>query len=412
MDRTEGSPTVKESEASAVGAAAVKTSKSEAPWVLVAGGFHWRGGMDRANAELAMHLSKHGTPLYLVAFEVDDKIARRPNVHCQLVGRPFNSFLLGDFGLHRQGLRMARQVVARYPDARVLVNGGNCPWGDLNWVHAVLAPWKCQDRGAPVWFRIKNRIAKAIARQREKGIGRAQIVIANSDLTRKHLIEHLRLDPKRVHTIYLGCDRPASPVTSEQRCNIKLGLGLSQDCPLVMFVGALSYDYNKGLDTLLSAWRELRGNHGWDAHLLVAGGGNAVDRWTRRCSNWGLSDQVRILGFTNRVTEYLTAADLLISPVRYEPYGLNVQEALSLGVPAMVSRSAGVAERYPAELSDMIIENPEDINAMVRQLLSWRSRIQQWKTRIAPLTSELLRYSWSDMAERIIEQSHAESSSS
>jgi glycosyltransferase involved in cell wall biosynthesis len=181
-----------------------------------------------------------------------------------------------------------------------------------------------------------------------------------------------------------------------------------------MFVGALSYDYNKGLDTLLSAWRELRGNHGWDAHLLVAGGGNAVDRWTRCCSNWGLSDQVRILGFTNRVTEYLSAADLLISPVRYEPYGLNVQEALTLGIPAMVSKSAGVAERYPSELSDMLIEDPDDVGALVNQLLSWRSQIAQWKTRIAPLTSELLRYSWSDMAERIIElsNSHPESSSS
>ena len=41
------------------------------PWVIVAGGFHPRGGMDRANAELAAFLASAGTPVHLVAHEID-----------------------------------------------------------------------------------------------------------------------------------------------------------------------------------------------------------------------------------------------------------------------------------------------------------------------------------------------------
>ncbi len=67
-----------------------------------------------------------------------------------------------------------------------------------------------------------------------------------------------------------------------------------------------------------------------------------------------------MVGFTNRVSDILAAADVLVSPVRYESYGLNVQEAICCGVPAIVSRAAGVAERYPTELSDLLLPDPND----------------------------------------------------
>ena len=43
----------------------------QSPWVLIAGGFHPRGGMDRANAALARYLGDREAQLYLVAHQVD-----------------------------------------------------------------------------------------------------------------------------------------------------------------------------------------------------------------------------------------------------------------------------------------------------------------------------------------------------
>ena len=97
----------------------------------------------------------------------------------------------------------------------------------------------------------------------------------------------------------------------------------------------------------------------------------------------------------------MAAVDLLVSPVRYESYGLNVQEALAGGVPAIVSRGAGIAERYPMELNDLLLPEPDDVHDLAARLLRWRMNIEEYKQRIAPLAVTLRAWTWRDMAEQI-----------
>jgi glycosyltransferase involved in cell wall biosynthesis len=115
-----------------------------------------------------------------------------------------------------------------------------------------------------------------------------------------------------------------------------------------------------------------------------------------------LGDRVHLLGFTDRVADLLAAADLLVSPARYEAFGLNVQEAICRGVPALVSNSAGVAERYPSDLAEMMLPDPEDVDDLVARLLCWRSGIDDWKDRFRPLANAIRGYTWFDMARRIV----------
>ncbi|HEY6395781.1 MAG TPA: glycosyltransferase family 4 protein, partial [Candidatus Binataceae bacterium] len=100
--------------------------------------------------------------------------------------------------------------------------------------------------------------------------------------------------------------------------------------------------------------------------------------------------------------EVLAASDLLVSPVRYEGYGLNVHEALCRGVPAMVSASAGVAERYPSELGELLLPDPEDAGDLAKRILSWRTDICGWKLRVVPLANSLRQRTWEDMAHEIV----------
>jgi glycosyltransferase involved in cell wall biosynthesis len=167
---------------------------------------------------------------------------------------------------------------------------------------------------------------------------------------------------------------------------------------LAAFVGGIGYDSNKGLDTLIHAWSALCSRADWDVDLIVAGGGRAVARWKNQIERAGLLDRIQIIGFTERVADVLAAADVLVSPVRYEAYGLNVHEALCSDVPAIVSASAGIAERYPIELSDLILRDPEDVDELIRLLLAWRLRLEWWKETVKPFGAELRRRSWMDMA--------------
>jgi glycosyltransferase involved in cell wall biosynthesis len=358
--------------------------------------------MDKANAALARYLIERGNPLHLVTHQADAEFLGHRSVTAHVVARPAGSYFLGEFFLNRVGRAVARRLTGPGTEVRVLANGGCCRWAGVNWVHCVHHAWPCCDRGAPPWFRVKNRVAKHAARRREReAIRAARLVIANSQRTKTDLIEKLHVEPARVHTVYPGTDQAAASAT--ERAAARRWLDLPADRPLVVFVGALGYDCNKGFDTLAAAWQRLCARPEWDADLVVAGGGNGLPAWRRRLHAAGLERRVRLLGFTEQVPELLAAADLLVSPVRYEAYGLNVQEAVCRGVPALVSAGAGVAERYPPALAPLLLPNPEDVSDLAARLLAWRPRQAEWRQVFADLAARLRCSTWSAMAGRIVE---------
>jgi glycosyltransferase involved in cell wall biosynthesis len=373
------------------------------PWVIVAGGFHQAGGMDRANAALVTYLCELGWPVHLVSFRVDADLEQNSSVTVHRVERPAASFFLGEMKLGWTGQKIAREITECRPDARVVVNGGNCAWPGINWVHCVHREWRVCDRSAPLWFRAKNRLEKLAARHRErKALRFAQTVLVNSERSRRNLITGFKLAPERVHTVYLGSDSGWKLITPARRAAARAWLGKTRALPLVAFVGSLGHDNNKGLDTLWSAWRVLCAQPEWDADLVVAGEGRALASWQETVARAGLDKRVMFLGFTDRIADLFAAVDLLVSPVRYESYGLNVHEAICCGVPAIVSARAGVAERYPAELADFLITNPDDVKELVSKLRRWRSDVEAFRRRIRPMEQQLRSYSWRDMAQRIV----------
>jgi glycosyltransferase involved in cell wall biosynthesis len=226
------------------------------------------------------------------------------------------------------------------------------------------------------------------------------LVVANSDQTRSALIERLDLPSDRVHTVYYGVDPERfRPATEAERAEARARLGWNDDRPTVAFVGALG-DQRKGFDTLLDAWRRLSADPGWDARLVIVGAGTTLDHWRREAE--GMRGSVEFLGFRSDVPDVLRGCDALVSPTRYEAYGLNVHEALCCGLPALVSRSAGVAERYPAELEDLLIPDPDDASDLAARLARWRARAGRDAVAVATLAERLRTYTWDHMAEQFV----------
>ena len=361
--------------------------------------------MDKANAALAERLVGEGTPIHLVAHTIDERLRRHPLVSAHLVNRPAGSFLLGEQLLDRRGRAVARAARRSDPGAQVLVNGGNCLWPGINWSHYVHHAWNPEGApGEPAWLRAKNTLNHALARRRERtAYSQAALIVTNSELTRRQILNYgLCPDPDRVRTIYLGSDPDWGVTTPEERAAARREWGLRGDRPVAAFVGALAFDHRKGFDTLFHAWRTLCAQPDWDADLLVAGGGGALDSWRAEVDKAGLNGRIRMLGFCSDVRRLLAASDLLISPVRYEAYGLNVQEAICRGVPAVVSRSAGVAEKYTEEIQEMLLEDPNDVLELTRSLLRWRPRVEEWKRRFDAPGARLRGYGWQEMAGRIV----------
>jgi glycosyltransferase involved in cell wall biosynthesis len=204
-----------------------------------------------------------------------------------------------------------------------------------------------------------------------------------------------------VRVVYLGTDPARFPVvTPAARSEARDRLGWPQDRPVVLFIGALG-DARKGFDTLYAAWRELCRDPRWDANLAVVGAGAALAGWRSQAAADALAGRIGFLGFRTDVPEILAASDVLVHPARYEPYGMGVHEALCSGLPAIVSAASGVSERYPADLAELILADPEDAGELAARLRHWRANPESLALCVRPLADELRSRTWAEMAREL-----------
>jgi len=369
-------------------------------FLLVSGDFVTTGGMDRANHALARHLLDEGHEVHLVAHRVAEDLLLRRHVHFHRVPKPLGSYLLGGPVLDRVGRYWARRLSRA--GARVLVNGGNCRFGDVNWVHYVHAAHE-PVFAARGWRRTVARFKhKLFLRDERLALLRARLIIANSDRTRQDLIDDVGVDKNRVRVIYYGVDpKQFFPADDAERARLRTRLGWPANRPVVAFIGALG-DRRKGFDTVLDAWRLLRGGSS-DLMLAVIGAGAELETFRQRVAADGLGNSVEFLGFRKDVPDILRASDALVAPTRYEAFGLGVHEAMCCGLPAIVSRSAGVAEFYPQYFADLLIDDPDDPALLASAIKRWSERREHYRAASMQLSSALRARSWEIMGSEFLQ---------
>ncbi len=370
------------------------------PVLLVAADLVKTGGMDRANFALGQYLAERGDELHLVGHSASSDLLGHANVTFHRAFRPAKSNLLGGPVLDHTGRYWAEQLQAR--GGRAIVNGGNCRWGDVNWVHYVHAAYQPEIAGGSL-RRWRWRLAhQTYLRDERLALRRARVVIVNSHRTRRDVIEHIGVPPDRVRCVYLGIDADLfAPGSAGECAAAKRKLGWN-DAPVVAFIGGLS-DRRKGFDTVYAAWKALTGSPSWEANLAVMGAGAEMPEWKARAEADGMSNRIRFLGFRRDVPAVLAACDAFVAPARYESYGMAVLEALCMAIPALVSKHAGVAERYPAELETLLIDDPGDAHELEERLRNWYANQAKLTAALQVLSPRLRAHTWNRMAEEFMQ---------
>jgi len=114
--------------------------------------------------------------------------------------------------------------------------------------------------------------------------------------------------------------------------------GIPVDAPVVLFSGKLQ-PWKRPEDLLRAFARaQMR-----SAHLVFAGDGALRVALEAEARSLQLEKQAHFLGFVNQsaLPEVYTAADLLVVPSHYEPFGVVVNEAMLCGRPVVVSDHVG-----------------------------------------------------------------------
>ena len=373
------------------------------PWLLASGDFVPLGGMDTANHALASYLARQSNgPIHLVAHRVSPDLVAFPQIHIHQVPRPFGVHSLGEPLLTTIATRHARAI--RRGGGRVVANGGNVDGRDMTWVHYVHAAYEPSVAGALNAALVASRYRRYVTAER-RALTRAQLVVCNSDRTVQDVVNRVGVNPDRVRRVYYGVDAERFHDRGD-RASAKVALGRDPSVPVVLFVGALG-DRRKGFDTVYAAWNAMCRTSEWDAHLLVAGTGAELGRWRALAAHHGIASRLTFLGYRTDVPVLMTAADLLVHPARYEAYGLAVHEAICSGVPAIVSSTAGVAERFPHDLDELLVEDVDSAADLCARFRRWRAAPDEFTRRTRAFGAQLRTRSWDDMARDIADASAA-----
>ncbi|MDT4937185.1 MAG: glycogen synthase, partial [Pseudonocardiales bacterium] len=153
----------------------------------------------------------------------------------------------------------------------------------------------------------------------------AQAVITCSSAMRDEAVHLFELDPARVAVVPNGIDSrrwragPAAVADARNR-------HAAPDAPLVVFAGRLVHE--KGVQTLLDALPSLRRTHP-GLRLLVAGTGVFEEQLQARARRRRLTRSVEWAGFVPEtdLAAVLGAADVVVVPSLYEPFGIVALEA-------------------------------------------------------------------------------------
>jgi glycosyltransferase involved in cell wall biosynthesis len=178
------------------------------------------------------------------------------------------------------------------------------------------------------------------------------------------------------NAVDLGKFRPAVAAEKER---LRLTHRLPAGRTLAMYVGRLSRA--KGLPMLIEAWPEVHARHP-DLYLVIVGSGrhsfdDCEDEIKYLVRKHGLEEHVQFIPETDRVYEYLQAADLFIFPSEYEGLSLGLIEALGSAVVPVVS-AVGAAPQLIKEGTNGFLFPPNDPRRMIAALDTALSQRERW----------------------------------
>jgi UDP-glucose:(heptosyl)LPS alpha-1,3-glucosyltransferase len=182
------------------------------------------------------------------------------------------------------------------------------------------------------------------------------LILAISEMTRRHFREYLGLAESSVRVLHAAIDpeRFAASDRPARRDRERQSWGATPDEPVGLFV-AMNYRL-KGMAQLLRGLahipEERRGR-------IVVVGGSKFTRYEAMARRLGVGDRVKFLGFRADPREAYFAADFLVHPTFYDPCSLVALEALACGLPVLTSRYNGASEKLNPECG-IVINDPHD----------------------------------------------------
>jgi glycosyltransferase involved in cell wall biosynthesis len=188
----------------------------------------------------------------------------------------------------------------------------------------------------------------------------ASLIIAVSHRTKAQVMR-LGAQEGKIRVIYNGVDygRFSSASLPPAAEDMKKGR------KIVLFLGRLTEQ--KGPVQFLHAAKKVLAKRP-DTLFVIAGKGELLPLLISMSLEMGISNSVRFLGYVPEEDQrrIYKLADIYVMPSTSEPFGITALEAMSSGVPVIISKTSGVAE----VVKSAIRVDFWDINAMAEKIVA------------------------------------------
>jgi len=219
-----------------------------------------------------------------------------------------------------------------------------------------------------------------------EGMRRAARVITVSRLTRNIVVERYGIDPDKVRVVH-------NAIETNGRLTAPPPPRIRGDDKIVLFLGRITMQ--KGPDYFVAAAAKVVEQMS-NVRFVMAGNGDMAKQVIETAARLGLARKVLFTGFLRGkdVERAFRSADLFVMPSVSEPFGLVPLEALSYGVPVIISKQSGVAE----VLQNAIKVDFWDVNQMADKIVAILSHPALHASLRRKGMEELAHFRWEDAA--------------
>ncbi len=206
---------------------------------------------------------------------------------------------------------------------------------------------------------------------------KGDVIIANSNFTKSHLIGEHKIDPSKVQTIYRGVDLERfdpEKMPPQKKCEMLDKWGLVENDHIKILLPARLTNW-KGQKVLIEAANILN-KKGIVAQYILAGEDQGRTQYTQELlamtRNYGISENFHFIGHENDIPAAMYASDIIVTPsIEPEAFGRTAAEAGAMGKPVIATNIGGAKEVVTHGETGFLIEtaNADQLANYIEELI-------------------------------------------
>lgn len=229
---------------------------------------------------------------------------------------------------------------------------------------------------------------------------KADLIIADSENTKKDILKFLGVSEKKVKVIYPGVDTIFRPINdTDVLDSVKKKYNLYER--FILYLGAIQP--RKNITTLIRAYNMLCKEHNFKHRLVIAGGVGWKNKDIRYLvEELGLQDKIIFTRYVpeNDLPVIYNLADVFVFPSLYEGFGLPVLEAMACGTPVVTSNVSSLPE---VAGDAVLLINPHSVEELADSIKRIISDEDLRKRNIAKGLEQAKLFTWEKCARETLE---------